>query len=284
MIIEPLSLRHRELLYKPLKAIATAVSEYSFANLYLFRAKHDYKVIRNGEIFITGRAASGDTYVMPTRDVRLMPSETLDRMIQTYGMMFPVLEEWLPAFDAGKYRISFDEGESDYIHEIAKLASYSGNKLHGKKNLLNQFLKTYSSKALPLTDDRLADAMNVLDAWQRESRQPRADTDFAACSEALSLYEELVLCGGVYYVGDDPAGFIVGEELNEQMFALHFAKAKTAYRGIYQYMYHQFAQIMPAKYTAFNFEQDLGLESLRRAKASYYPEKMVRKYRVSKPA
>jgi uncharacterized protein len=280
MIEEPLSFIHRDVFFKPLRAIGSAVSEYSFANLYLFRRKHQFKVVKNRELFIVGKSEKGEPYVMPTRDVRLIDKNELDHMIAAYGMMFPVLEEWLAAFDAEKYRISFEESESDYIHDIAKLSTYSGNKLHSKKNLLNQFLKTYSSDALPLTDDRLKDARNVLDVWQAESGRSSQETDYDACAEALSLYEELVLCGGIYYADGVPAGFIVGEELNERMFVLHFAKAKTAYKGIYQYMFNQFARIMPAAYTAFNFEQDLGIESLRQAKASYHPEKMVRKYRV----
>jgi hypothetical protein len=39
---------------------------------------------------------------------------------------------------------------------------------------------------------------------------------------------------------------------------------------------------MPSKYALFNFEQDLGLESLRQAKASYHPDKMAVKYRVER--
>ncbi|MDD5672723.1 MAG: phosphatidylglycerol lysyltransferase domain-containing protein, partial [Chitinivibrionales bacterium] len=60
------------------------------------------------------------------------------------------------------------------------------------------------------------------------------------------------------------------------------AKGDRTFKGVYQFMYHQFAQIMPAKYAAFNFEQDLGIESLRRSKAAYRPERMLKKYRVAR--
>jgi hypothetical protein len=260
--------------------LALPVSEYSFANLYLFRAVHSYSVLFDEDIFIRGTAYDGTAFVMPTRDVRLMKRNLLDRMITACGMLFPVPEEWLAAFDPAAYAISFDDAESDYIHEIAELVGYRGNKLHAKKNQLNQFLARYRVQALPLTNERLKDALAVLDAWQEESDEPPQKTDYAPCKEALSLYEELVLCGAIYYVDGGPAGFIIGEELGRAAFVLHFAKARRAFKGIYQYMYSQFAQIMPSHYAVFNFEQDLGIETLRQAKASYRPERMVKKYRI----
>jgi hypothetical protein len=276
----PLTLSHREILFKPLRSIGTAVSEYSFANLYLFRREHDYKVITADELLITGKTRAGVPYVMPTRDVRAIPREALDLAIRQHGMMFPVIEEWLPVFDFPAYAVTSDDADSDYLHDIAKLTTYAGNKLHGKKNLMNQFVKTYTSSELPLTSDRLPHAREILDAWQAESGSPAGVTDYEACGEAIALYDDLCLCGGIYYADGVPAGFVIGEELNETTFALHFAKAKRAFVGINQYMFSRFAAIMPPKYSAFNFEQDLGIESLRRSKVSYRPEKMLRKYRV----
>jgi uncharacterized protein len=81
-------------------------------------------------------------------------------------------------------------------------------------------------------------------------------------------------------VNEDPAGFIMGEELNHSMFAFHFAKGKRKYKGMYQFMYNHFAKMLPKKYEVLNFEQDLGKLALKIAKASYNPERMLKKYRV----
>jgi len=278
---EPLSLIHKDLLYGPLRAMRAQASEYSFANLYLFRSKHDYSVILDKDIFIRGKTYENEAFIMPTRDPRLIDKNILDAMMAAHGMLFPALEEWLGLFQGPEYSITYRDSDSDYIHAIGKLAAYSGNKLHAKKNLLNQFLSLYSCAALPLTIERLPDARAILDAWQNELGISQDETDYGPCAEALRLYEELILCGGIYFIENIPVGFIIGEELDDATFALHFAKGKREYKGLYQFMYNQFARIMPAKYASFNFEQDLGLESLRQSKASYQPEKMVKKYRVS---
>ncbi len=282
MTEEPLSISHKSFLSERLRQSGSPLSEYSFANLYLFREKHGYAVLTDEVSFIRGKAYSGRAYAMPTDDVRKINKAVLDRMIDCCGCLFPIPEKWLTAFPASEYAVSHDDTESDYLHHIEKLATYSGRNLHGKRNLLHQFMDSYSCEALPLTNDRLPDALTVLDAWNRTSDLPPQATDYGACGEAISLYEELGLCGGIYYADGRPAGFIMGEELDAATFVIHFAKADRRFKGIYQYMYNQFAGIMPSKYAVFNFEQDLGLESLRRAKASYHPDTMAVKYRVER--
>ncbi len=42
MRIEKVRLEHKDVLYERLKKIDTALSDYSFANLYLFRDVHNY--------------------------------------------------------------------------------------------------------------------------------------------------------------------------------------------------------------------------------------------------
>ena len=67
---ERLGMEHKELLQRGLKGLETAISEYSFANLYLFRHDHDYEVLFDKELFIKGRTYDGRTYIMPVFDIR----------------------------------------------------------------------------------------------------------------------------------------------------------------------------------------------------------------------
>jgi len=277
---EKLNLSHRELLNERLKQINLKISEYSFANLYLFRGAHDYTLLfDNEDIYIKGISYSGVPYIMPCREIRAGDMERIKLLMKGYGDLFPVPEAWLGCFDPGEFDITFDQGESDYISLIDDIKTYSGKKLHNKKNLLNQFESLYKHEALPLTNDRIGDAMEILDKWQEGAGAP-AETDYFPCREGLELYEELELCGGIFYADGKAAGFILGEEINRSIFALHFAKGIPGIKGLYQYMYNRFAMIMPEKYCCFNFEQDLGLESLRRAKSSYKTSELIKKYRV----
>ena len=276
----PLALEHKELLFKRLRAVDIPISEYSFANLYLFRNTHNYEILSDGEIFVKGTAYDGSTYLMPTSDVRTLDTEYLAEIIATVDHMYPVPEKWLPAFPTEFYSADHSEDDSDYIYSCEKLATYAGKKMHKKKNLLNFFRKHYEHRALPLTDNLTGDALLVLEAWQKESGQPASATDYEACRESLERSEELVLCGGIYYAQDEPAGFLLGEELNAETYALHFAKGLTKFKGIYQYMFNNFAGILPASYRYINMEQDLGKEALRHSKESYMPKFKLKKFKI----
>jgi len=277
---EKLSLHHKDLLYPRLRTITVPLSEYTFPNLYLFRGIHDYEVIVDKEIFVRGTTYDGHSYLMPTTDVRSMDSAYLKDMMRGVDFLFPVPEEWLSCFSADEFEITFAEGDADYMYTVDKMSTLTGRNLHKKRNLLKQFLERYRHEALPLTNDRLDQARIILADWLATTEMQADDTDFGPCLEALDRYEELILCGGIYYADDEPAGFVLGEELNEATFVLHFAKARTKFKGVYQYMFNNFAKILPPKYKYLNLEQDLDKENLRVFKSSYIPDVMLKKARV----
>lgn len=277
---EKLDFHHKELLYEKLRKIHEPASEYSFSNLYLFRKTHDYEVIFDKDIFIKGKTHDGKIFLMPTSEISSMDINYIKEMAQSAEFLFPIPERHLSKFDPNEFEYSFNEGDSDYIYTIEKMRLYPGRHLQNKRNLLKQFVRDYESQAVPLTQDKINDAIAILEQWQKDVEQPPEDTDYFPCLEALQKYDEVVLCGYIYYVNGEPGGFVMGEEINPEMFVLHFAKGKKIYKGLYQYMYNSFANILPDKYKFLNFEQDLGKLALKIAKSSYIPDMMIKKYLV----
>jgi hypothetical protein len=277
---EKLSIEHKDLLIPRLKQLSTTLSEYTFPNLYLFRKNHEYEVIFDKGIFIKGRSYDGYLYLMPTADIGAMDLSYVKELMRGVDFLFPISEAWLTAFNSDEFDITFAEGDADYVYTVRKMSTYEGRKLHKKRNLLKQFVEAYQHDARPLTNERLDESRSILNDWLATSDMKADDTDYGPCLEALDRYEELVLCGGIYYADREPAGFVLGEELNENTFVLHFAKARTRFKGVYQYMFNNFAQILPPKYNYLNLEQDLDKENLRIFKSSYVPDALIRKARV----
>ncbi|MFQ3573459.1 MAG: phosphatidylglycerol lysyltransferase domain-containing protein [Thermodesulfovibrionales bacterium] len=281
MKIEPLDLKHRETLQPLLKSLSSPISEYSFANLYLFRGVHRYHVMFNSEIFISGVTYDSQSYLMPTFRVTKANIDFVIQQMKGFDCLFPIDESWLEDFDPSIFNFSFKEGDMDYVYMADKMKTYRGRRLHKKRNLMKQFLETYTHVEFGLTVDKLPDALSILDVWQEETGLNQDQTDYEPCKEALNMNEELCLCGIIYYADDEPAGFVLGEELNPETFVLHFVKAKKKFKGIYQYMYNSFANLLPVRYKYLNYEQDLDKEALRFAKSSYLPDIKLKKYRVS---
>lgn len=280
---EPLDLHHKEILYNRLRAISIRLSEFSFANLYLFRNTHRYEVVHDGDcIHITGYTGDDQKFVLPLCDRNEPDLDHIDELLDNYEMIFPVCDCWLRYFDPRNFDIHHNEDDSDYIYTVEKMATYSGRNLSKKRNLLKQFNNSHSYTRKPLDKENIKIAAQILTDWQNETPAAAADTDFYAAMEALDNMEILGLSGFLYIIDDKPGAYVLGEAITDDTFVLHFAKGLTEFKGVYQFMYNDLAKEIHGKYNYINFEQDLGLQSLRQAKSSYKPDHMGMKYRIKR--
>lgn len=278
---EKLGLSHRDIIMGSLSESQLPFSEYSFTNLYLFRDVHDYHVSTfNNLILIDGITRDKNHYAMPLFDILSIGKENLDSILIEHGMLFPVHSEQIEKLDPSSYEWNYSPDDSDYLFTKGKLIDYPGRNLHKKRNLLKQFLTGYEWRSEPLDNTKHADAFLLLDAWQTATGMPDTATDYLSCREAIIRMKEFNLSGEIIYVDDTPAGFVLGEMISRNVFALHFAKCNTHFKGIYQFIYNHYAKLLPQTCEWINFEQDLGIPALRQAKETYEPDIMAHKYRL----
>lgn len=275
-----LGLEMREQLHPLFRGLTEGISEFTFANLYLFRQAHGYRVCRlaDGTVLFSGVDNGEQFFMLP---FGLPDPATLSGLFATFGQMKCVSASQAEILRQADYRISEDRDNFDYLYRRQDLAELSGRKLHKKRNLIRAFLSSHEYEGRPLLEEYKPDALRILDQW-RIGRED--DGDYLAAREGLEKSEELQLCGGIYYVAGDPVAYSLGEELmGGRSFAIHFEKAVANYKGLWQFVNQAFAAILPELYETINREQDLGDEGLRQAKLSYHPVDFVRKYRAFLP-
>ena len=279
--IETLDIKHKELLSEKLFGIKVRLSEFSFANLYLFRKNHNYEIVFDDDCyFIIGFTNDRVRFVLPLCGKDEPDMDYIDNLLREFGMLFPISEEWLKYFSPDKYEIFHNPDDSDYIYNMERMGTLSGRHLSGKRNLVKQFSDTYECVSEEINHDNLNSAQVVLDKWALQTKQSNDSTDYYSAKEALTLWKDLNLFGLIYFIDDVPVGYVLGEGITNDTYALHFAKGITEFKGIYQFMYNDLAKKLLNKYSYINFEQDLGIESLRSAKSSYKPDFMGMKYRI----
>lgn len=274
----------RPMLHPMFKTLSQGISEFTFANLYLFRNNHGYTVsmVETGRdqsneplIVITGKDDGHPFFMLP---FGIPDREVLDRLFQTHRVLKCVSVTQVDHFAHGAFKVVEDRDNFDYLYLQAKLANLDGRKYHKKRNLIKAFVRDHEYEGRPLLDEYIPHALEVLDQW-RENRED--DGDYIAAREALEKCNDLQLCGGVYYVGGRPVAYSLGEELAcGTSFVVHFEKAVPGYKGLWQFVNQAFASILTDYYTTVNREQDLGNAGLRKAKMSYQPSGFVKKYRV----
>lgn len=272
-----LSLVLRPVLHPLFQQLPDGISEFTFANLYLFRESHQYRLTRlaDGLIVLTGRDANIPFFMSPFG----LPSPAiLQELFAKFGSMKCVSGSQAPVLASLGYAVLEDRGNFDYLYQRQDLATLTGRKFSKKRNQIKAFINNYNFAGKPLLEEHLPDALLVLEQW-RDNRDDAGD--YAAAREALDKCEELQLCGGIYYADGRPVAYSLGEELMQGLsFAIHFEKAVSGYKGVWQFVNQAFASILPEKYETINREQDLDDEGLRSAKMSYKPIGFVKKYRA----
>jgi uncharacterized protein len=270
-----LSLLMRPLLHPLLQQLPAGISEFTFANLYLFRDAHQYKISRlpDGLIILTGRDGDTPFFMSP---FGLPAQDLLPELFTSFQRMKCVSEQQAGNLETMGFAVREDRDNFDYLYRREDLARLSGRKFSKKRNHIKAFINNYSYKGKPLIEEYIPDALAVLEQWRQGRDHPG---DYAAAREALLKSEELQLCGGIYYVDGKPAAYSLGEELMRgTSFVIHFEKALSDYKGIWQFINQAFASILPDKYDTINREQDLGDEGMRSAKMSYRPVGFVKKF------
>ena len=276
-----IGLDQRGELHPRFQRLAEGISELTFAGIYLFRDRHQYRVSRiDGDVFVISGRDEAPFFILP---FGLPPREILDSLFDEHQAMRAVSPSQAEQLAKLGYRVWEDRDNFDYLYERERLADLSGRRLHRKKNLVNLFLRNNTSVARPLLEGYVGDALRILEGWRQQQETPG---DYVAAREALENMETLQLCGGIFYINDEPAAYTLGEEIAlGRVFVIHFEKAilSDEQKGIYQYVNQVFADVLPDKYELINREQDLGDPGLRQAKESYRPIDFVRKYGAARP-
>ena len=96
--------------------------------------------------------------------------------------------------------------------------------------------------------------------------------------KALKYYHELQLSGGLIRANGQVVAFSLGDRLNDKTFLVHIEKAFANITGAYQIINREFVLNNCMDYEFVNREDDTGDESLRKAKLSYRPYEIVKKY------
>jgi uncharacterized protein len=172
----------------------------------------------------------------------------------------------------------------DYLYSLQELVELKGNRFHKKKNLLNQFLNTYTYTYLGMDDAMIEQALSMQEDWCTWRDCESNDTLAAenkSIARVLNRWHDLHgITGGALVVDEILVAYTIAETMPDMSLVIHFEKGCPDYKGCYQAINQMFLAHAPSGYTRVNREQDLGDEGLRKAKLSYHPMDFVKKYEV----
>ncbi len=292
---KPVTLTDRNWIYPIIYSAGIRNADYSFTNIFAwgesFMAK---QAVIDGCLVICTNVEGENYYSCPvgaTTDHQLagVINQLIDHC-EELGEEFilhaipadtaALLETLFP----GKFEITPIRELFDYIYTVDKLSTLAGKKLHSKRNFINRFTAEYQWHTVEMTSENIslwADMVGEWIAFRDEAAYDSAFDEARAMRIAMSNFAELKLDGIYLYIGDRPCAFAVGERICEDTYIVHFEKADASIAGTYPMINREFVRMIKEKYPEIvyiNREDDMGLENLRKAKLSYYPDILEEKY------
>jgi len=221
-------------------------------------------------------------------------AKTLIELSEKEGIR-PVLEliseESIKKIDDKKFKIEEDRTHFDYIFSTSQLATFVGKKYKTKRNDINKLLTLYPDVVFKFENSisptlregiaNLSQKWTVKKELNHEADNLSFENEKKALSKILQIESNNLLIF-TCFLNNNLLGFEIDEILSNRHSIAHFSKVDTSYNGLNDLLNMRLSQHLKNEGVEFcNWEQDLGIENLKKSKMSYSPIKFFKKYKVS---
>jgi hypothetical protein len=202
-----------------------------------------------------------------------------------------VPEKTAELLNRSDFKVSEDADHFDYIYDLQFLSEMKGGNYETHRQLINQFLKSGKKWEVRTIDFTEISSKNSILTLFTQWIKNKGDSmlleeyknEFLALNKLLSVPKTgkmRLVCFGLY-VESKLIGFVMNEIVNKENSIIHFEKADTTHKGCYPFLMQQNSKhLLGLGIKYMNFEQDLGIPSLRFTKAKFRPKEFLKKYLV----
>ncbi len=255
-------------------------AEFSFLNDNLVVKFHDYIT---GEPFYT--------FIGENKPVETV--ETLLKSAQENGLAHKLkLIPEVVAKALANYKHNFsiveDHANHDYVYSVKDHAELKGRLFQDKRQLVNHFTKNYPDHKVSFLDVRewgaREEVVKLFLTWEEIKHASKEETEheFRAVNRILDAAQHLNLQTIGIYVNNNLIAFSISNVCQGNHAVAHFEKVHKDFKGASAVIRHEVAKHMQKKNVEFiNYEQDLGIEGLRKAKQYWNPTHFLKKYTIS---
>lgn len=266
-------------------------ADFNFANHLAWGRTYNLKCCKYDNLYILS-AGQNDTlrFLLPVGNGDLKSafgemkkySESFSKPLEIYG----ITDATLPIITAHfgeNFKIYEDRDSFDYIYLSEKTVSFSGKKMHSKRNHLKRFCQNYAFEYRQIEERDFDDCIAF--AAQSYNENMSYD-DESAVGEQYAIhtffehFDRLKMQGGVLRIDGKVCAFTLGSAINSSVCDINIEKANRRFEGSYTAICNCFAKSYGCNFKYINREEDLGIDGLRKSKLSYCPEFLLKKYRV----
>lgn len=197
-------------------------------------------------------------------------------------------KETLKTLYPNQFYFHADRSHYDYVYDINDLADLKGRKLHRKRNHLKHFKKNHPDyRVTPITMENMHRVRCFTSEWYKLKLEDNPDGDYhheqAALDKVFTHYDALEMEGLLLEENDEVLGFTMASQMYADTFDVHYEKARGDIDGAYTTINNEFANYIRNKHPHIKYlnrEEDMGIPGLRKAKMSYFPHHLIKKYKA----
>ncbi len=178
-----------------------------------------------------------------------------------------------------EYDIYEAKDSFEYIYNQTDLAELKGKKYHSKRNFISSFSKKYNWTYEEINKANKGEALLLAEEWYSKNEEKHTDTLLAeknAIKILIDNFESFSAVGGLLKVEGRTVAFAVATKISEGCYDVNFEKALPEFSAAYTVINNELSKRLNCDF--INREDDLGLEGLRKAKQSYHPAILLKKY------
>lgn len=297
--LNSLKIGDKKLFDKYVKEENVYLCDYSFANNFIWKGSIEllWKVINNN-FCLFGVTSKGMCMLLPplgknnisdTLNECFSLMKEIDNCRSSDSYINYVYEDFLNLFDNSPYRIV--ESYPDYIYKTSDLVKLAGRKYEKKRNEINSFKKHHIASFEKFYPRHIADTLIMIDRWKDEKIHEKnllnhheAHYQYGLIHEAeaskcaVIFSEELGLTGAIITIDDKIEGITIGEPITSNTASILIEKTNNRFQGMPQFIYQQFCANNFSDVEYINAGEDWGIEGLRKAKMSYHPCSLAKKF------
>ena len=272
-----------KVLFDKYKSKTSKYSENSFVTLYLWDKYYNLHICEeDGFLFIRFTIDGKNQYLFPMGEGDVKNAFEKILSCNDNGQLRFITDkqkEFIEDNFPDVFNFTLREDLCDYVYETEKLISFSGKKLHGKKNHVNFFEKTYDYTYETVTEEvAINECRPLLLKWIDEKTKNLNPIEYDAMERIFDNYKLFNLTGGIIRIDGEIVAMTFGERLTEDTVLVQVEKAREDIRGAYPMICKLFLENEWNDTTFVNREEDMGIEGLRKAKESYGPIFKTLKY------
>ncbi len=269
-------------------------SDFSFVNLFSWNTDDRAGVswLNNNLVIKLPDYLSKDKYIYSLIGVN-DPDKTIERLLNDFSRLDLVPQIVIQSLRfPEKYAIAEDRGSFDYLYKLHSLAKLQGKQYKKKRNIVNSTRELLGAKLefitiKTITPEIHEEMLEVLKNWQKHTRQhqEKIELEEVAINRLFDHFDHFNLHLTLCRLDGKLNGFSIHEVIDKNNTICHFEKSiNIPYSGAGAVLINEAAQALVDKSVIVNWEQDLGLPGLKKAKSSYSPIGFQRKYWISKGA